>query len=194
LAKTRLHADLPPFQLFIGVLGFCENRFSTFSADPLTPRLQVTEPKVQSFWPSTLLLTRGSGSGSLLMVTYEDRRQRAREGDTRAARRGRKKAWKYKKDVKFNGTNPTSPLESIKVSKKRTQTNSKRTGKAGFKHAKKPKRSERATSKRQVQEDGNYPLQGGTIALAPRRDGNDRRFGVEFQTTSLPQAGQSLTL
>jgi hypothetical protein len=80
------------------------------------------------------------------------------------------------KDVKFNGTNPRSPLESIKVSKKRTQTNSKRTGKAGCKHAKKPKRSEGATSKRQVQEDGNYPLQGGIIALAPRRDGNDRRF------------------
>jgi len=80
------------------------------------------------------------------------------------------------KDVKFNETNPTSPLESIKVPKKRTQTNSKRTAKAGCKHAKKPKRSERATSKRQVQEDGDFPLQGGIIALAPTRDGDDRRF------------------
>jgi hypothetical protein len=80
------------------------------------------------------------------------------------------------KDVKFNGTNQRSPLESTKVSKKRTQTNSKRTGKTCCKHAKKPKRSGKATSKRQVQEEGNYPLQGGIIALAPSRDGNDRRF------------------
>jgi hypothetical protein len=172
-------------QLFIGVLGFCENRCSTFSEYPLTQRLQVTEPKVQSFSPLTLLLTRGPGSGSLLMVTYEERRRRAREGDSRAARRGWKNAWKCKKDVKFNGTNPTSPLESVTVSKKRTQSNSKRTGKTCCKYAKKPKRSERMTSKRQVQEARNYPLQGGIIALASRRDGNDRRFvSTAFQITS----------
>ena len=34
-----------------------------------------------------------------------------------------------KKDVKIYGTNPTSPLASTKVLKKRTQTNSKRTRK-----------------------------------------------------------------
>jgi hypothetical protein len=38
-AKTSLRPDLPPFQLFIRVLGLCENRFSTFSENPLTQSL-----------------------------------------------------------------------------------------------------------------------------------------------------------
>jgi hypothetical protein len=100
--------------------------------------------------------------------------------------------------------NPTSPLESIQLPKKRTQTNSERTGKTCCKHAKMPKRSERARSKRQVQEDGNFPLQGGAIALAPRRDGNDRgvcKHGCpNYQITSAlraappPQPAESLRL
>ena len=44
-----------------------------------------------------------------------------------------------KKMLKTEGTNSTSPLESAKVSKKRTQTNWKRTGKTRQKHAKKAK-------------------------------------------------------
>jgi hypothetical protein len=42
----------------------------------------------------------------------------------------------FREDVKIEGTNPRSPLESTKVSKKRTQTKSERSGKPGREHAK----------------------------------------------------------
>lgn len=46
------------------------------------------------------LLTRGWRNASLSWLTYGKRRQRAREGDSKAARRGQKTARKCKKDTK----------------------------------------------------------------------------------------------
>ena len=54
---------------------------------------------------------------------------------------------KFTKDVKSNGTNRRSPLESTKVPKKRTQKVSKRGRKMCPEYAKKLKQSERATPK-----------------------------------------------
>jgi hypothetical protein len=46
-----------------------------------------------------------------------------RERDWRSARKGWRKALKCKKDVKLEGTNSTTPLESTKVSKNELKTN-----------------------------------------------------------------------
>jgi hypothetical protein len=54
---------------------------------------------------------------------------------------------KFIKDVNINGTNLTSPLESTKVPKKRTQKAPKRGRKMCQEYAKKLKQSERATPK-----------------------------------------------
>jgi hypothetical protein len=54
------------------------------------------------------------------------------------------------KDVKFNGTNSTTLLESTKVSKNELETNSKRSAKTCCKCAKKPKRTEAVTPDREV--------------------------------------------
>jgi len=72
---------------------------------------------------------------------------------------------KFTKDVKSNGTNPRSPLESTKVTKKRTQKASKRGRKMCPEYAKKLKQSERATPKGQIPEEGS-PCQA-RFALCP---------------------------
>ncbi len=66
---------------------------------------------------------------------------------SKAARNVPEMSRKFTKDVNINGTNLTSPLESIKVPKKRTQKTSKRGRKMCQKHAKKHKQTERATPK-----------------------------------------------
>jgi hypothetical protein len=53
-----------------------------------------------------------------------------------------------KKDVNFDGTNSTSPLESTKVSKNELRTNSKRSGKTCCEDAKEVKQSEGGSKER----------------------------------------------
>jgi hypothetical protein len=52
---------------------------------------------------------------------------------------------KLKKDVKFNGTNRRSPLESTKVSKNKLKMGSKQSGKTCYKYAREPEQSKRET-------------------------------------------------
>ena len=80
---------------------------------------------------------------------------------------------KFTKDVKPNGTNRRSPLESIKVPKKQTQKVSQRGRKMCPEYAKKLKQSERATSKGQILEEGS-PRQARFALgpLPPRREGS----------------------
>ncbi len=64
---------------------------------------------------------------------------------------------KFTKDVNINGTNLTSPLESTKVPKKRTQKACKRGRKMCQEYEKKLKRGERATPKGQILAPGLKP-------------------------------------
>ena len=74
----------------------------------------------------------------------------ARECSSKAAANVPETRSKFRKDVKSNGTNPRSPLESTKVPKKRTQNASKIGRKMCQKYAKKLKQTERATPKGQI--------------------------------------------
>jgi hypothetical protein len=65
---------------------------------------------------------------------------------------------KFKKDVKSDGTNPRSPLESTKVPKKRTQNASKIGRKMCQEYAKELNQSERATPKGQIPAAGAEAL------------------------------------
>jgi hypothetical protein len=68
---------------------------------------------------------------------------------------------KFTKDVKYNGTNLRSPLESTKVPKKRTQKASKRGRKMCQEYAKKLKQSEKSTPKGQILAAGLEPCPSG---------------------------------
>jgi hypothetical protein len=57
---------------------------------------------------------------------------------------------KFKKDVKIEGTNSATHLESTKVSKKQTQTRPKQSGEMCCKYAKEPKQSKLQTSFRWI--------------------------------------------
>jgi hypothetical protein len=57
---------------------------------------------------------------------------------------------KFRKDVNIYGTNRRSPLESTKVSKKRTQKACKRGRKTCQEYARKHKQTEKATPKGQI--------------------------------------------
>ena len=81
----------------------------------------------------------------------------ATECSSKAAANAPETRRKFTKDVKSNGTNRRSPLESTKVPKKQTQKASKRGRKMCREYAKKLKQSERATPKGQILAAGLKP-------------------------------------
>src|SRR5208337_3896115 len=74
----------------------------------------------------------------------------ATECSSKAAANVPKTRRKFTKDVNINGTNRISPLESTKVSKKRTQKACKKGRKMCQEDAKNLKQSEKATPKGQI--------------------------------------------
>ena len=100
---------------------------------------------------------------------------------------------KFTKDVNINGTNRRSPLESTKVPKKRTQKACKRGRKMSQEYAKKLKRSERATPKGQILEEGSPCLAHFALApLLPRWEGSScQTLRWEPNHAAIYQAGFS---
>jgi len=100
---------------------------------------------------------------------------------------------KFTKDVKSNGTNLRSPLESTKLPKKRTQKACKRGRKMCQEYAKKLKRSERATPKGQILDEGSPRQARFALApLLPRREGSScRTLRREPNRAAIYQAGFS---
>jgi len=91
----------------------------------------------------------------LIFITEDPRLVRAmpipaRECSSKAGPNVPETHRKFTKDVKYNGTNRRSPLESTQMPKKRTQKASKRGRKMCLEYAKKLKQSERATPKGQI--------------------------------------------
>ena len=98
----------------------------------------------------------------LIFITEDPRLVRAMpipatECSSKAAANAPETRRKFTKDVKSNGTNRRSPLESTKVPKKQTQKASKRGRKMCREYAKKLKQSERATPKGQILAAGLKP-------------------------------------
>jgi hypothetical protein len=90
----------------------------------------------------------------------------ATECSSKAAANVRETHRKFRKDVKSNGTNRRSPLESTKVPKKRTQKASKKGRKMCPECAKKHKQSERTTPRRPNSREGE-PLPSALRAGSP---------------------------
>jgi len=103
------------------ILVSCPTVLSTMTALPGTPSSGLPRlKKTPAAGPSP---PRGTGTaqrGVLLTIMWD------RALVTRA---------KFKKDVNLEGTNSTSPLESLKCSKNELKTNSKRSGKTCLPHA-----------------------------------------------------------
>jgi hypothetical protein len=107
----------------------------------------------------------------------------AKECSSKAAANVPETHRKFTKDVKSNGTNRRTPLESKKVPKKRTPKASKRGRKMCPEHAKKLKQSERPTPKGQIR--------GVPARLALRSVPSRRRWrGV----LAVPSVGNQIAL
>ena len=104
-----------------------------------------------------------AGEVGLIFITEDPRLVRAMpipatECSSKAAANVPETRRKFKKDVKSDGTNPRSPLESTQVPKKRTQNASKIGRKMCQEYANKLKQSERATPKGQIPAAGAEAL------------------------------------
>jgi hypothetical protein len=106
----------------------------------------------------------------------------ATECSSKAAANAPETRRKFTKDVDINGTNLTSPLESTKVPKKRTQKACKRGRKMCQEYAKKLKRSERATPKGQILAAGLNRLRKNSFGVSFRGAGGDEESRIVLKT------------
>ena len=106
----------------------------------------------------------------------------ATECSSKAAANAPETRRKFTKDVKSNGTNRRSPLESTKVPKKQTQKACKRGRKMCQEYAKKLKRSERATPKGQILAAGLNWLRKNPFGVSFRGAAGDEESRIVLKT------------